>query len=102
MRKKIKIDKTLTGEEVRDSLIAAFPDNEIKTKNRCKRIFVKVSKRSGLIIVKYSKMLAIVDWNRGLLAKAFSFASDGLFTGSVSQARKAEIAKFLIDRFAFK
>lgn len=93
----IKIDKTLTAEEVADALRSQFPDYPVKTKRGGKKMFIKIGYISGLRISKGRK-LVISRGGSNFLWEIFFFIFE-IFDFLPYGKKQREIERFLKERF---
>ena len=96
MVRAVKIDKTLTAEEVADALRSQFPDYPVKTKRGGKKMFIQTGYTSGLRISKGRK-LVISRGRSNFLWEIVFFVLDLDWLPYGKKQR--EIVRFLKERF---
>ena len=62
MIRKVKIDKTLTAEEILSTLQSQFPDYQIKTNRNGSKMFVKTGRSGGLEVHKTRSNFLVSKW----------------------------------------
>lgn len=98
MTRLIKIDKTLTGEEIVTALQSQFSEYQITTNRSGKRIFVKIGRTGGVVVIRGGNKLHVDTYRSGIFWKIFFLFFDWFDFSDLSRKPRV-IESFLIERF---